>query len=62
MLRETEEANPGVAIGSYPFFGEGRYGSNFVIRSEDGELARRTGEELSSKLREAGYDPVDGGI
>jgi len=62
MLRETEEANPGVAIGSYPFFREGRYGSNFVIRSEDGELARRTGEELSSKLREAGYDPVDGGI
>lgn len=62
MLRETEEANPGVAIGSYPFFREGRYGSNFVIRSEDAELARRTGEELSSKLREAGYDPVDGGI
>ena len=62
MLRETEEANPGVAIGSYPFFREGRYGSNFVIRSEDGELARRTGEELSSKLREAGYDPVEGGI
>jgi len=62
MLRETEEANPGVAIGSYPFFREGRYGSNFVIRSEDGELARRTGKELSSKLREAGYDPVDGGI
>ena len=62
ILRETEEAHPGVAIGSYPFFREGRYGSNFVIRSEDGELARRTGEELSSKLREAGYDPVDGGI
>ena len=62
MLRETEEANPGVAIGSYPFFRDGRYGSNFVIRSEDGDLARRTGEELSSKLREAGYDPVDGGL
>jgi molybdenum cofactor synthesis domain-containing protein len=62
LLRETEEANPGVAIGSYPFFRDGRYGSNFVIRSEDGELAKRTGEELSSKLREAGYDPVDGGL
>ena len=62
LLRETEAANPGVAIGSYPFFRDGRYGSNFVIRSEDGELARRTGDELSSKLREAGYEPVDGGL
>jgi molybdenum cofactor synthesis domain-containing protein len=62
LLRETEAANPGVAIGSYPFFKDGRYGANFVIRSEDGELAKRTGEELSSKLREAGYDPVEGGL
>ena len=62
LLRETEAANPGVAIGSYPFFREGRYGANFVIRSEDGELAKRTGEELSVKLREAGYDPVEGGL
>ena len=62
LLRETEAANPGVAIGSYPFFREGRYGANFVIRSEDGELAKRTGEELSRRLREEGYEPVDGGI
>jgi molybdenum cofactor synthesis domain-containing protein len=62
LLRETEAANPGVAIGSYPFFKEGRYGANFVIRSEDGELAKRTGDELASRLREAGYEPVDGGI
>jgi molybdenum cofactor synthesis domain-containing protein len=62
LLRETEAANPGVAIGSYPFFREGRYGANFVIRSEDGELARRTGDELSTRLRDAGYEPVEGGI
>ena len=62
LLRETEDSNPGVAIGSYPFFRDGRYGANFVIRSEDGELARRTGDELSSRLREAGYEPVQGGI
>src|SRR5205814_9888050 len=62
LLRETEAANPGVAIGSYPFCKDGRYGANFVIRSEDGELARETGEDLSERLREAGYDPVDGGI
>jgi molybdopterin-biosynthesis enzyme MoeA-like protein len=62
LLRETEAANPGVAIGSYPFFKEGRYGANFVVRSEDGELAKRTSEELSEKLREAGYEPVEGGL
>ena len=62
LLRETEDSNPGVAIGSYPFFSDGRYGANFVIRSEDGELARRTGDELASRLREAGYEPVEGGI
>jgi molybdenum cofactor synthesis domain-containing protein len=62
MLRETEAAHPGVVIGSYPFFQEGRHGANFVIRSEDGELARRTGDELAARLREAGYEPVEGGI
>ena len=62
LLRETEAANPGVAIGSYPFFKDGRHGANFVIRSEDGELARRTGERPGSGLREAGYEPVEGGI
>ena len=62
LLRETEAANPGVAIGSYPFFRDGRYGANFVIRSEDPELARRTGEQLAGGLRDAGYEPVEGGI
>jgi molybdenum cofactor synthesis domain-containing protein len=62
LLRETEQAHPGVAIGSYPFFKDGRYGANFVIRSEDADLARATGEELSDKLRDAGFEPVEGGI
>jgi len=62
LLRETEAAHPGVAIGSYPFFKEGLYGANFVIRSEDEELARVTGEDLSARLRGAGFEPVDGGI
>ena len=62
LLRETEEAHPGVAIGSYPFFKDGKYGANFVIRYDDGELARTTGDDLTKRLREAGYEPVDGGI
>ena len=51
-----------MAIGSYPFFKDGRYGANFVIRSEDGDLARSTGDDLAERLREAGFEPVDGGI
>ena len=62
LLRETEAAHPGVAIGSYPFFKDGRYGANFVIRSEDAALVRETGEELSRRLSEAGFEPVEGGI
>jgi molybdenum cofactor synthesis domain-containing protein len=62
LLRETEASHPGVAIGSYPFFRDGGYGSNFVIRSEDGELARECGNALAERLRLAGYEPVEGGI
>jgi molybdenum cofactor synthesis domain-containing protein len=62
LLRETEEDNPGVAIGSYPFFKEGRYGSNFVIRSADGDLARQTAQQLATGLRQAGFEPVEGGL
>jgi hypothetical protein len=62
LLRATEEAHAGVSIGSYPFFKDGRYGSNFVIRSEDGELAKRTGSDLVDRLRAAGFEPVEGGI
>lgn len=62
LLRETEEAHPGVTIGSYPFFRDGRYGANFVIRSVNGVLAQTTGEDLAERLRSAGYEPVDGGL
>ena len=62
LLRETEAANPGVAIGSYPFFKDGKHGANFVVRSEDEALARRTAEALGKGLREAGFEPVEGGL
>ncbi|MEO6359394.1 MAG: molybdopterin-binding protein [Sphingomicrobium sp.] len=62
LLRETEAAFPGVAIGSYPFTKDGRYGANFVVRSEDGDLARRCAEALEEGLRSTGFEPVMGGI
>ena len=62
LLKATQDAHPGVTIGSYPFFKDGRYGSNFVVRSRDGELAERCAGALCDGLREAGFEPVVGGI
>ena len=62
LLRETEAAHSGVAIGSYPFSKDGRYGANFVMRSDDGDLAARTALDLQRRLEEAGIKPVPGGI
>ena len=62
VLRDVERSADGVAIGSYPFFKDGRGGSNFVVRSEDGELARSVATRLSGRLNAIGYETVDGGI
>ena len=62
LLRDAERAEAGVSIGSYPFFREGRVGSNFVVRSTDGEQARRIAALLAERLSAAGYEMVEGGI
>ena len=62
LLRETEAAHEGVAIGSYPFFKDGRYGANFVMRSEDEGAARRCNDDLAGKLGEAGVETIEGGF
>ena len=62
ILRKAEQSVEGISIGSYPFFKEGRVGSNFVVRSEDVEQARAVAEVLADRLAEVGFDPVPGGI
>jgi molybdenum cofactor synthesis domain-containing protein len=62
ILREAEQATEGVAIGSYPFFKEGRVGANFVVRSEEEALAEEVAAGLAEKLVAAGYPTVKGGI
>jgi len=62
ILRKAEQSTDGISIGSYPFFKEGRVGSNFVVRSEDRERAKAVADELAGKLAEIGYAPVAGGI
>nr|WP_294810674.1 molybdopterin-binding protein [uncultured Sphingomonas sp.] len=62
LLGETERAHEGVAIGSYPFFRDGRTGANFVVRATGQELVDRCVTALIDALRAAGHDVIDGGI
>lgn len=62
LLGTTERAHEGVAIGSYPFFREGRVGANFVVRSPDATLVDRCIADLSAALTASGRDVIAGGI
>ncbi len=62
LLRAVEHAHEGVAIGSYPFFRDGRVGANFVIRAADPALVDRCAADLAAALEAAGRTPVEGGI
>ena len=62
LLRDTERAHAGVAIGSYPFFREGRVGANFVVRSPDEMQVDRCVVDLTARLEAAGHHVVSGGI
>ena len=66
LLRATERTHAdepgGVAIGSYPFFREGRVGANFVVRSPDAALAERCVADLTGRLEATGREVVADGI
>jgi molybdenum cofactor synthesis domain-containing protein len=62
ILRRAEKDHDGVAIGSYPFFREGRVGANFVIRATDHAIVDTCTAALTAALEEAGYTITDGGI
>jgi molybdenum cofactor synthesis domain-containing protein len=62
LLRTAEKTHEGVAIGSYPFFREGRTGANFVVRATDAELLDACIVDLSAALIATGRDVTAGGI
>jgi molybdenum cofactor synthesis domain-containing protein len=62
MLLDTERAHPGCQIGSYPFFRDGRYGANFVIRSADDLALGACEADLLARLAALGHEPVPGGL
>jgi molybdenum cofactor synthesis domain-containing protein len=62
LLRDTEAAHEGISIGSYPFTKDGRFGANFVVRSEDKAVVEQAIGELLDGLIKAGYEPALGGL
>jgi molybdenum cofactor synthesis domain-containing protein len=62
MLAEVERAYEGVAIGSYPFFREGRTGANFVVRSTDQAMLDACVADLTVRLEAEGRVVVPDGI
>ncbi|MBX7527646.1 competence/damage-inducible protein A [Qipengyuania vesicularis] len=62
LLRDVEKAHENCQIGSYPFFREGRVGSNFVIRSTDRGDLDTCMKALCDGLAEAGFEFTHGGI
>jgi molybdenum cofactor synthesis domain-containing protein len=62
LLGDTEKAHEGCQIGSYPFFREGRVGSNFVVRSTDRAALDTCTAALAAALAGTGREAVEGGI
>ena len=62
MLRATEQAHGDVAIGSYPFFREGRVGANFVVRATEQARVDACAAAVIAGLAALGFEAVEGGI
>jgi molybdenum cofactor synthesis domain-containing protein len=57
-LEAVAKAHPAMSLGSYPFFGEGGYGSNLVLRGRDPDELARTVDELIGALKAVGVESV----
>ena len=56
-LRVLQGQCPNVEIGSYPFYQDGRFGTNLVLRSTDEALLSRACNEVRDMVEELGGDP-----
>ncbi|WP_340644594.1 molybdopterin-binding protein [Phenylobacterium sp.] len=57
-LEAVAKAHPTMSLGSYPFYGEGGYGSNLVLRGRDAAELEATVAELLVALEAAGVAKV----
>jgi len=59
LLKRVQDEHPGISIGSYPFYREGNFGADFVVRSDDEALANACAEELRKRLEGQGIEVVE---
>ncbi len=59
-LRGVEKDHPGVAVGSYPFWRDGRTGANFVLRSDDDAKLSAAAADLLRRLAAMGIEATEG--
>jgi len=57
-LEALAKAHPNLALGSYPFFGEGGYGSQLVVRGRDEAEVAATVDALMDALKDIGAKSV----
>ena len=57
-LEAVAKAHPDMSLGSYPFFGDGIFGSNLVLRGRDASELAAVVEELIAALTAAGIEGV----
>jgi molybdenum cofactor synthesis domain-containing protein len=53
-LAAIQKAHPEAAIGSYPYFREGGFGVQLVVRGRDGKAVEAAAEAIETMLEEAG--------
>ncbi len=59
LLKQVQDEHPGVSIGSYPFYRQGNFGADFVVRSDEEELANACANELRRRLADAHIEVAD---
>ena len=59
-LREIALRHTYVEIGSYPIYTQGRFGTTFVLRSENAEALEAAKAEVFAMIRALGIEPHDG--
>jgi hypothetical protein len=57
-LEVLAKAHPNLSLGSYPFFGEGGYGSQLVVRGRDAGEVTATVDALMDALKDIGAKSV----
>ena len=58
-LGALQEKYPDVAMGSYPFYRDGRFGTSIVSRSPDEDRLSAAADEIRALMRELGGEPID---